>query len=368
MNWRLIRDDDVSASFGLAADEWLAQQAGKHAVPPALRLYTYHSHCALVGRHQNVVAEINGDYCAAHGIAVNRRPTGGGAIIMGADQLGVALTLPLENRSGTPHRIRELFARFSHGIIAGLDSLGIHAEFGGKNDIEVRSRKIAGLGIYHDPSGGLLFHASVLVDLDLELMLRVLKTPFEKISDKALATVAQRITTVRGESGRDVTLDAVRATIADGYAQTFGVALSPHAFSAEELADIKPLERDKYQTGEWLAQKTLSAGASGSARVKTPGGLLHAQLTLSGDVIKAIYITGDFFAADESVNGLERVLRWHAADAQSIQAAIGGFCANQPDAFEQISASDFVRLVIRAAEDAKRKALTAEPYGCFVNP
>ncbi len=368
MDWRLICDDGVSASFGLAADEWLAGQVGRGLSAPALRLYTYRSHCALVGRHQNVETEIQRDYCDAHGIELSRRPTGGGAIIMGADQLGIALTLPLDTGRGAPRRIREWFAQFSQGIIAGLDALGVHAEFGGKNDIEVQRKKLAGLGIYHDRAGGVLFHASVLVDLDIALMLRVLKTPFEKISDKALATVAQRVSTVRRESGRALSVDAVRASIADGYRRQVGVSLMPDDFTSVELDGIGRLEWDKYRRREWLEQKSPAIDSAGSARVKTAGGLVSAQLMLAGDVIKAVYLSGDFFAEAESVSSLEHALRWRSADAQTIDSVIGDFYRREPHAFEQIGPSDFARLIGHAADDARRKALAAEPYGCFVNP
>ena len=209
-NWRLITDDGVTASFGLAADDCLAQRVGREESPPTLRLYTYRSHCALIGRFQNVDNEVRRDYCAAHGIAVNRRPTGGGAIIMGADQLGVALTLPGRGDDAYS-RARELMAQFSAGVVNGLRALGVAASFRRKNDVEVGGRKIVGLGIYRAPGGGLLFHASLLIGLDLPLMLRVLHTPFEKISDKEIATVANRMTTVRREVGREMAIDEVRA-------------------------------------------------------------------------------------------------------------------------------------------------------------
>ena len=102
--WRLIIDDGVSASFGLAADECMAHRVGAGASQPTLRLYTYRSSCALVGRFQNTDNEINLAYCEANGIPLNRRPTGGGAIIMGKDQLGIALCIPgrEEIRTVTP--------------------------------------------------------------------------------------------------------------------------------------------------------------------------------------------------------------------------------------------------------------------------
>jgi lipoate-protein ligase A len=364
--WRLITDDNASASFGLAADEYLAEQVGLRASAPVLRLYTYRSHCALVGRHQSVESEINLDFCESHGIAINRRPTGGGAIIMGADQLGIALIIRPEASHGAHHRLRELFTRFSQGIVVGLENLGIHATFGGKNDVEVQRRKIAGLGICRDNAGGLLCHASVLVDLDLELMLRVLRTPFEKISDKAIATVAQRVTTTRRELGTYVSLEEVRAAIRDGFAGHFGSSLMPGEFSLEEIAGIRQLERAKYLIREWIEAKPAPAGESGSARVKTPGGLLNVQLTLAGDVIQAIYLTGDFFADDESVNALERLLRW--SPVQAVEGKVLEFCADAPHAFENIAPSDLTRAVTRAIERARHKEQAREPYGCFVNP
>ena len=75
--WRSVADDGVSASFGLAADEVVTRRQGTRASPPTVRLYTYRSHCALVGRFQRAASEIRLDYCRAHGIAVNRRPTFG---------------------------------------------------------------------------------------------------------------------------------------------------------------------------------------------------------------------------------------------------------------------------------------------------
>ena len=60
--WRLVVDDGVSAAFGLAADEWLmGHHAGDGGFDATLRLYTYESHCALVGRFQDLATEVRLD-------------------------------------------------------------------------------------------------------------------------------------------------------------------------------------------------------------------------------------------------------------------------------------------------------------------
>jgi lipoate-protein ligase A len=363
--WRYIADDGVRAAFGLAADEVVTRRQGAAASPPTVRLYTYASHAALVGRFQRAASEVRLDVCRAHGIAVNRRPTGGGAIIMGADQLGVALMLPAGGVERTYDRVRELFQRFSGGLVEALATLGIQAQYRRKNDLEVGPKKIAGLGISFDPAGGLLFHASLLVDLDIPLMLSVLNTPFAKISDKAIATVAERVTTVRRETGRDVSMAEVRALVRDGYERTLGVELAPGDFTEDERGEIDRLERERYRTAAWLEREPAIPDTAGSATLKTPGGLLSAHLTLAGDVIKAIYLAGDFFCEEGVLVAIERALRWHAADPARVEATLA---ADPALALPSIAPADVARVVGQAAEAARRQEQAAIAKGCFVNP
>lgn len=366
--WRSLADDGVTAAFGLAADETLTRRQGDGSSPPTVRLYTYRSHCALVGRFQRAAAEVRQEVCRARGIAVNRRPTGGGAILMGADQLGVAVMTPWVGLERSYDAIRELFQRFGAGLCAGLGELGIAAEYRRKNDLEVNGRKIAGLGIYFDRAGGLLFHASLLVDLDVPLMLAILQTPFEKISDKEIATVAERVTTVRRECGVPVALDEVRERVRLGFARTLGVELPPGDFSDAERLEIATLEREKYATAEWIEREPAVADATGSATVKAPGGLLSAHLTLAGDVIKAVYLTGDFFCDERALLGLERALRWHAADAVRVGATVTALQARGELGLPGIEAGDIARAIERAVEAARRREQAAVAKGCFVNP
>jgi lipoate-protein ligase A len=381
-HWRLITDDGVSASFGLAADDCLATRVGAGESRPTLRLYTYRSHCALVGRFQNVDHEVHREYCLEHGISINRRPTGGGAILMGADQLGVALTLP-GTGDDSYHRARELMARFSQGIVIALQSLGIPAGFRRRNDIEVNGRKIVGLGIYraHGPAqpvsapsasrrSGLLFHASLLVGLDIPLMLRVLKTPFEKISDKEIATVADRVTTVRRELGREIEFEEVRARVAQGYTAAFGVSLVRGDFTADELQSIADLQSQKYESADWVYQTTPVPDASGSAKIKTPGGLLDVRVTLAGNVLKSVFIGGDFFAAEGAVADLEAGLRWQSAEPTAVAARLAHLYAARAADLAAIpldSLTQAVQQAVRRAQVAE-SAARADPYGCFVNP
>ena len=362
--WRFIAEDAVTASFGLAADEWMAARTEG---PPCLRLYTYRSHCVLIGRYQRLESEVRMENCVARGIAVNRRPTGGGTILMGADQLGLALTVPAARRGEFPREIRELFQRMASGLLKALRDLGIAAEFHRKNDLEVNGRKIAGLGIYVAPRAGLLFHASLVVDLDVSLMLHLLKTPFEKLADKAVASVAERMTTVRRELGFPIPVDAVRRRVQEGYAETFGVTWMSTPLSPQELVAIAELERRKYLTSEWVDQRGIPPEVGGEGRVKTAGGLIEAHVNLRGSVITACCITGDFFAAEGQVARLERRLRRVAAEPQALHLAMAELSA-EGWGLDGVPAEGVAEAVLAAVEDARRRRRDGRPYGCFTNP
>ena len=369
MKWRLITDDGVTAAFGLAADDALAQRVGAGISIPTLRLYSYQSHCALVGRFQNVENEVRVQYCKANNIPINRRPTGGGAIIMGADQLGVALTIPARDGDSYSHA-RELMGMFSEGLVRGLQQLGVQASFRRKNDIEVNGKKLVGLGIYRAPSGGLLFHASLLIDLDIALMLSVLNTPFEKLSDKEIATVAGRITTVHREMKSQIGYDDVRTEIARGFASALNIELAYGQFTSAELEAICILEKEKYRRDNWVYQTSAVADTFGSSKIKTPAGLLDVRVTMAGPTIKAAFIGGDFFAAENAVADLEASLRWHTSQSEKVAGTIQKIFQSRSSEFSGIQPEVLIEAVQKAVARARlsESQIRADPYGCYINP
>jgi len=348
--WRYITGSDETASGGLAADEFLVRTCTR----PTLRLYSYRSHCALVGRFQNLEAELRLAECKRLGVAVNRRPTGGGAIIMGERQLALALAIPTGHPAHSEHPTK-VFPDLARGIVSGLDELGITAEYRPKNDIEVRGRKIAGTAVCVDESGALLYHASILLDLDVQLMLRVLNTPVEKISDKAIASFEERLTTASAELGRPVDLPAARKAVRRGFERAFGAAFSDVPLTAAELRRIGGLETQKYLSREWVHQRQPTGDMVGTSIRKTSAGLVRTYAALVGDTIKSILITGDFFSADETINGVEAALKWGPATREAIERAVEAAFADNGHGPDLIGSAELADIVYEAVADARSK-------------
>ncbi|MEX2557928.1 MAG: biotin/lipoate A/B protein ligase family protein, partial [Actinomycetota bacterium] len=345
---------------GLATDEGLMARYASGPSAPTLRLYTYRSHCALVGRFQDAAAELDLEACERTGTQVNRRPTGGGAIVMGRDQIGLALVASLSDPITPPHA-RAMIARFGEGIVRGLARLGIDGEVRGKNDVAVRGRKIAGLGVYTDVHDAVLFHASVLVDLDVPFMLSVLNVPVAKLADKAVASVRERITTVRAETGSAVETGEIRRVIEAGYQESFGIGLENDVLDEADRSETGALIARRYGRPGWVHSRT-SGAPQGTSILKTPGGLLRIAVRLSGEAIEDVLVGGDFMAGDRAVAELEAALRWVAADRTRVEEAVKlGFARG--GGLERVSDTELSEALWQAVLDARsRRGATGSCY------
>lgn len=384
--WRYIADDGVSASFGLAADEYLMGDYGEASessgssgasgpAAPTLRLYTYRPVCVMVGRFQNVSAEIREPLhlCFGGGIRnvrgvtsgdlrveVNRRPTGGGTIIMGEGQLGVALIRPGHSPQ-TPRHPREVLQQCAGGVLEGLRLLGIEgARFRSRNDIEVGGRKIAGLGLYSDEQGALLFHASIMIDFDVELMLSLLNIPGEKHGGQSVRSLEERHTTVQRELGRRVGTSEAREGFKKGFAAAFGAVLREQPFIGDELDGIGDLEREKYLTREWIYQETPVPDLEGGSLKRTRGGLVRVGVAMAGEaVIKGAVITGDFFATPRTINNIEAGLRWAPADREAVRRVVEAELSVPGSYILGLEPDMLARCIMEAVADARAQGVGA---------
>jgi lipoate-protein ligase A len=349
----------VGAAEGLALDEALMASYGRDASagapPPTLRLYTYRG-AALVGRYQHLEAEVDLEAAGRTGTEVNRRPTGGGAIVMGEGQLGVAVV----TRAPAAAHPRELLARYASGIQAGLAELDIEAGFRGKNDLEVAGRKIAGLGLYLDGRGGLLFHASVLADLDVAFMLDVLRIPAAKLGDKAVAAVGERVTTVARETGDPWTGPALAEVVATGFAKALELDLEDDQPDPAEEEAAAALLTARYGTDAWRFERTPQPDATATSVLKTPEGLVRCYLALHGTTIKSALFAGDFNQAPEPLVRLEAALRWARLERAELDRLVARACPG--GGVLGVPAADLVAAVLQAGERAlESQAAPAAP-------
>ncbi|MDH5608399.1 MAG: lipoate--protein ligase [Cyclobacteriaceae bacterium] len=321
--WRYISESNASASYGLATDEFLihTHQVENAAFPVSLRLYTYKNYAALAGRFQDIQAEINTTACMEKGYGFGRRLTGGGAIIMGEDQLGICLST--HSRNFKWEQVRELYHLFSQPILDMLRGAGVKAGFREKNDLEASGKKIAGLGIYVSPDGGIQFHSSLLLDLDIPAMLGVLNIPIQKFADKQMVErVEQRMTTIRRETGQPMEMGQLKEAVKNSYARYFDIDFTENPLSDQEKEAIRQLEETRYLTDDWIFQHSPQDDMTGMSLLKTSAGLLRTYIGLKGESIKSVLITGDFMGQGDALARIESRLKWSPLDREKITAIV----------------------------------------------
>lgn len=348
--WRVLDTGLRPAAENIALNRALLEARQADEIPSTLRFLRF-TPSALIGFHQSAEQELNLDYCRAHGIAVQRRITGGGAIYFDETQLGWELYLHRRDLSG-PGGAADMEAitrRICEAAARCIASLGVAARFRPRNDIEVDGRKISGTGGAFD-GDALMFQGTLLIQFDVEKMLRVLRIPAEKLSDKAIASARERVANLAELLGAVPDQALVQGRLTDAFAAEFGVRFAPGSLTAAEtrryhtaLAEI--------DTPDWvqLLQRPQADAPLVEAARKFPGGLVRARVIYdrSRDRIKQISFTGDFFVQPRrAIADLEARLR--DTEAARLETNIAEFFAGRDVDMLGLTAAD-LGLVAREA-------------------
>ncbi len=318
-HWRLFKDlsRSVSTAEGLAVDDTLPQAVAYNQSPPILHLYTFIP-SVNVGKYQDIEAALRLDRCRARGIEFGRRSTGGGTVIMGPDIVALGLGINVDY-PGLKKGVGGVFESLSIVLIGALEKIGIKAYFQPKNDLEVGGKKIAGLSAASEDGKSLLFHTSLLVDFDVELMTDIMNTPVIKLQDKGYNCFSRRMTTVRRELGRDVPINEAMKAIEEAFEEEFDIRFKADAPDEWEKDTIRRFIEERYTNQEWIFSHKHPRSRMGIGQLKTKGGLLEVYLSLSGASIENVLITGDFFSTSEDLHCLENALKWTSSRKESIE-------------------------------------------------
>ncbi len=360
IKFRYIQESDTTASYGLAADEYLMNYHQKeNEFPATLRLYNYRNYAVLAGRFQDINAEIDLEACKQNGFQYGRRLTGGGAILMGSGQLGICFAT--SSKFIEWENIRELYHKFSAPIISALSKMGIDAKFRSKNDLEVNGKKIAGLGVHVDADGAIQFHTSLLIDLDIPQMLKVLKIPIQKYSDKRkISSVEQRITTISRELNREVSRKEVIQGLKECFTEAFEAEFITEGFTSEEEQNIASLEQERYLSEDWIFQRSPQSDMTGMSLKKTPAGLIRTYIGLKGETIKSVLITGDFFEQAKLFSRIESELKWSSMDKENIHKIVNKVFQEQE--FDALKYGLQPEMIVESIWLASQRAMAAERY------
>jgi len=237
-----------TASANMAVDRAILVANSEGKVPPTVRFYGWMPPAISIGYFQSLTDEIDLDTCKKLGVNYVRRITGGGAVFHDKE-LTYSIVIP-ESHPEIPKNIMKSYGRICGAVIKGLKHLGIESEYVPINDIITGGRKISG-NAQTRKLETVLQHGTVLMDVDVDKMFSLLKVPNEKIKDKLIADVKQRVTSIKHILGKDVIFEEVAKAMKKGFEEEFHIELIEGKLSKEELALAKKFEKECFSAKDW---------------------------------------------------------------------------------------------------------------------
>jgi len=244
-----LRVDD--AFMNMAIDEALLKLNAEGKSPNTIRFWRWLPSTISIGCFQSVEREVDLEVAKRYGVDVVRRITGGGAVF---HDHGGELTYSVVCKQGdVPDDIIESYRLICGGLVHGFERLGLRAEFKPVNDVLGNGKKISG-SAQTRRWGSVLQHGTVLIAPDVRRMFELLRVTPEKISDKFIASVFERVTTVERELGRKPSFEEVREAMSKGFEKSLDVKLSEGELTSDELKLAAELE-PKYASDKWLRKR-----------------------------------------------------------------------------------------------------------------
>ena len=221
----------------LACDEALLDTAEEQGGSPVLRFWESPSHFVVLGYANKLAEEANVGTCRELGLPILRRCSGGGTVVQGPGCLNYSVILPIDHSpelqsiTGTNHWVM----RRNRDAIARL--LGRPVSIEGHTDLASGQLKFSG-NAQRRKREWLLFHGTFLLDFDLSLIGKVLRTPPRQPEYREQRAHSEFVTQLKLSS------ESVKGALCEAWDAKAACASPPHK-------RIRELVASRYACDEW---------------------------------------------------------------------------------------------------------------------
>lgn len=191
-----------SLSYYLAMEEKVAREIDDEA------FFVWQSEpTVIIGRNQDLEAEVNLDYCTRHGVDVVRRKSGGGCVYSDKGNIMISYI----SRRGD---VSEIFDRYLSELTACLRSIGLDAARSERNDVLVGGMKVSGNAFHQLPDRSIV-HGTLLFSTDFDALEQAIRPPVEKLSRHGIRSVRQRVANLSDFLAPDWTVERLKQYLVD---------------------------------------------------------------------------------------------------------------------------------------------------------
>lgn len=282
-----IETNSTSPYYNLAFEEYVLTTIG---LRQNCFMLWQNDNAIIVGRHQNTVEEINLPYVQENNIRVARRLTGGGAVYHDLGNLNFSFITGINE-----HRKMD-FVQLLMPIISALNSIGVYAEFTGRNDIVIGGKKISGNSqyVYRDR---LLHHGTLLLSSNLRKIADALHVPEDKFLSKSAKSVKSRVANINDFLDTPLSMERFKKLIIASISENETLDFW-HPTQAD-LEGVQALTDGKYSTWDWNFGKSPKYAINKKRRIESVG-RIELSMDVANGVIQKIAFSGDYFGSTDS--------------------------------------------------------------------
>lgn len=271
--------------FCLAAEEYLLKNFSED-----IFMLWQSENAVVVGKHQNVAAEINHRFVNENNIAVCRRISGGGTVFHDAGNVNFTFIKNVKS----PAEIS--FKQFTAPVVDALAKLGIEATTSGRNDLLIDGLKISG-NAEHVYKNRVLHHGTLLFNSDLENLGQAIKVTPGKYEGKAVQSNRSPVANISQFLQTPM-------TTAEFVQFLLGVQLenpgnSIYNLNENDIQTIEKLADEKFRTWEW--NFGYSPKYTFRNEVEIERKTLSVMLVVEKGVIVEVEVGGEYFQKEQSL-------------------------------------------------------------------
>ncbi|NOX86659.1 MAG: lipoate--protein ligase [Chlorobi bacterium] len=235
-----IRRTQTDPYFNLAAEEYILKNFRDDVV-----MLWQSEPCVVVGKHQNTLNEVNVQFVQKENIPVIRRISGGGTVYHDPGNLNFTVITTETNREKLID-----FRKFTQPVITFLQTLGIRAEFEGKNNLVIKGKKFSGNSA-HVYKNRVLHHGTLLFHSDLEKLGEAIRPELkEKINDKAVRSIRATVTNISEHLRKEMDIEEFKVKFKMFLLNYFSVN-EICELNKTDIQHINKLVSEKYSTWKW---------------------------------------------------------------------------------------------------------------------
>ena len=235
-----IKNKNTDVYFNLAMEEYFFEKFKKDEV----FMLWINEPSVVIGKHQNLIEELNMKYCFENNIKIARRLSGGGTVVHDFGNLNYTY---ITNTTGDTALD---FKEFLKPMYKALLNLNIDANISPRNDFRVEEKKVCGHSQFMRKKR-VLHHGCILFDSNLDNLRNALNVNNKKVISKSAKSVKSSVANLKEISKLDYEISDFLEKLKNEILKT-QENFEIYELTKEDILNIDKIKSEKYATKDWI--------------------------------------------------------------------------------------------------------------------